>query len=269
MLIQDTSTSLRSYSDDHAVYNSFLPIDEHLALKNLSVVTDRIRDWMRQSFLKMNDSKTEIVIFGNQIQCSKITTTSMEVGDTSVNISPELTYLGVLLDENLTLKSHILNKAKRASYHLYRIRQIIKFLDLLAKQTLISSLVMSDLDFANAIFVNQPNSSIYPMQQIQNHIAKLIMNKHQLDSPTTIMRQLHWLPIKFRCEYKMLLHVYRCMTGQAPEYLQPETSSEEPSPDNMLCHWCDLPPDSLQQKKDIGMIVVSPQQVQGSGTAYL
>ena len=163
-IIQDTSTSLLGYADDHAVYSSFLPMDEHLALKNLSVVADKIRNWMRQSFLKMNHSKTEIVIFGTRGQCSKITATSIEVGDTSVNISPKLTYLGVLLNQNLMLKSHILKKAKRASYHPYRIRQIIKFLDLPAKQTLISSHVMSHLDYSNAIFVNLPNSSIYPMQ---------------------------------------------------------------------------------------------------------
>ena len=153
---------------------------------------------MRQSFLNMNDSKTEIVIFATWNECYKITTTSIDVGDISVNISPKLTYLGVLLDQYLTLKSHILTKAKRASHHLYSIRQIIKFLDLPAKQTLISSIVMSHLNYADAIFVGLPKSSIYPIQQIQNQAAKLIMNKHQLDSPTTIMRHLHWLPIRFR-----------------------------------------------------------------------
>ena len=61
-IIQDTSTSLLGYEDDHAVYNSFLPTDELLALRNLTEVTEKIRNWMRQSFLKMNDSKTEIVI---------------------------------------------------------------------------------------------------------------------------------------------------------------------------------------------------------------
>ena len=119
---------------------------------------------MRQSFLKMNESKTEIVMFETQNQCNKITTTAIDVGDTSVNISPELTYLGVLLDQHLTLTAHILTQAKKASYHLYRIRQIIKFLDPPVKQTLISSLVMSHLDYTNTIFVNLPNSSIYPMQ---------------------------------------------------------------------------------------------------------
>ena len=56
-IIQDTSTSLLGYADDHIVYNSFLPTDELLALNKLSEVTEKIRNWMRQSFLKMNDSK--------------------------------------------------------------------------------------------------------------------------------------------------------------------------------------------------------------------
>ena len=55
-IIQDTCISLIGYADDHVVYNSFLQIDEHQALKNVSVVTYKIRNWMRQSLLKMNES---------------------------------------------------------------------------------------------------------------------------------------------------------------------------------------------------------------------
>ena len=121
-IIQDTSTSLLGYTDDHTVYNSFLPRDEHLALEKLSVVMDKIKNWMRHSFLKMNDSKTEIVIFGTMNQLNKITMTVIDISDTAVNISPNLTYLGVLLDQNLMLKAHILSETKKASYHLYRIR---------------------------------------------------------------------------------------------------------------------------------------------------
>ena len=152
----------------------------------------------------------------------------MQVGETAVDISSDLNYLGVLLDQNLTLKSHILTKTKRAAYHLYRIRQIAKFLDLPAKKTLISSLVMSQLDYANAIFINLPHNSIHPMQRIQNQAAKLIMNRDRCESSTSTMRQLHWLPIGFRCKYKVLLLVYRCMNGQAPEYLQQKLSLKNP-----------------------------------------
>ena len=55
---------------------------------------------MKQSFLKVNNSKTEIVIFRTWNQHNKITTTSIDVGDTSVNISLELTYLDLLLNQS-------------------------------------------------------------------------------------------------------------------------------------------------------------------------
>ena len=135
-IIQGTSASMLGYADNHAVYKSFLPIDESSALESLTEVIMRIRNWMKHLFLKMNDLKTEIIIFRTNSQCNKITTTTMEVGETPVNISSELNYLGVLLDQNLTLKTHILTKTKRAAYHLYRIRQIVRFLDLPAKKHL-------------------------------------------------------------------------------------------------------------------------------------
>ena len=87
---------------------------------------------------------------------------------------------------------------------------------------------MSQLDYTNAIFINLPKNSIHPMQRIQNQVAKLIMNRDRYDSSTNTMRQLHWLPISYRCEYKVLLLVYRCINGQAPEYLQQKLSLRNP-----------------------------------------
>ena len=75
-IIQGTSTSLLGSADDHVVYESFLPADEFSALICLTEVMKRIRN-LRQSFLKMDDSKTEIVIFGTHSQCNKLTTTAM------------------------------------------------------------------------------------------------------------------------------------------------------------------------------------------------
>ena len=103
------------YADDHAVYKSFLPSNEDSALKELTELTMRIRDWMKSSFLKMNDSETELVIFGTQNQWNKIITTSMQVGETSVDISLDLNYLGVLLDQNLSLKSQHSHQGEESS----------------------------------------------------------------------------------------------------------------------------------------------------------
>ena len=109
------------------------------------------------------------------------------------------------------------------------------------------------LDYANAIFINPPNNSIHPMQRIQNQVAKLIMNRDRCESSISTMRQLHWLPISFRCKYKVLLLVYRCMNDQAPEYLQHKLTLKNPV--RITCSATErYPPDSIQQKEDLSRL---------------
>ena len=36
---------------------------------------------------------------------------------------------------------------------------------------------------------------------------------------TSVLKELHWLPIVRRFEYKMLLYTYKALNGLAPEYL--------------------------------------------------
>ena len=33
------------------------------------------------------------------------------------------------------------------------------------------------------------------------------------------MKGLHWLPISYRIQYKILLLVYKCLNGMGPDYL--------------------------------------------------
>ena len=62
-IIQGTSACTLGCADDHAVSKCILPIDESSALKSLTEVIMRITNWMKHLFLKMNDSKTEIVMY--------------------------------------------------------------------------------------------------------------------------------------------------------------------------------------------------------------
>jgi len=36
---------------------------------------------------------------------------------------------------------------------------------------------------------------------------------------TPLLFDLHWLPVKFRIDYKILLLVFKCLHGEGPEYL--------------------------------------------------
>ena len=57
-------------------------------------------------------------------------------------------------------------------------------------------------------------------QRIQNIAAKLILNRSKTDSATKAYYELHWLPIRARIEYKILLLVFKCLHNMVPKYLE-------------------------------------------------
>ena len=78
---------------------------------------------------------------------------------------------------------------------------------------------MSHLDYVNSAFIGLPASDINKMQRVQNAAAKFVLNVKRMDSSTEALKKLHWLPIKFRIRFKILLLVYKCLNGLAPSYL--------------------------------------------------
>ena len=49
--------------------------------------------------------------------------------------------------------------------------------------------------------------------------AKLVLNCSTMESSTCFLRNLHWLPIRARIEHKLLTMTYKCLKGEAPDYL--------------------------------------------------
>ena len=75
------------------------------------------------------------------------------------------------------------------------------------------------LDYGNALLAGLPPEHLKKLQRIQNIAARIITFTPRRGHITPILKQLHWLPIKHRIEFKILLHVFRCINGTAPRYL--------------------------------------------------
>ena len=214
--------NISGYADDHAIYNSFKPQPsiEKKVIAEQEKCLRSIRLWMSQNRLKMNDEKTEFMLIGHRAQLQKCKTKQIKVGPSSVSISDHIKYLGVLTDTELSFKQHIISKSKIAALNLRNIRCLRKYLTEASCKTLVQALVMSHLDYSNAIFTDLPSTTMEPAQRIQNFAAKVILNRQKYDSATDALYELHWLPIHQRCKFKTLLLVYKCLNDQAPEYLK-------------------------------------------------
>ena len=67
-------------------------------------------------------------------------------------------FLEVILDPHLTFKDHITNKSKIALYNISLIHKIRNFLTADQLKMLMFSLVLTQLDYSNAMLVNSPDA---------------------------------------------------------------------------------------------------------------
>ena len=77
--------------------------------------------------------------------------------------------------------------------------------------TVTMAVVISHIDYANALFVRLPDVDIKNLQAGQNITAKQVLGKAKYDSCTQCLQTLHWLPIKFRIIFKILTKVHKCL----------------------------------------------------------
>ena len=85
--------------------------------------------------------------------------------------------------------------------------------------SLIISLVMSRLDYGNAMLAGSPSYMFDKLQSVLNAAARLIFSKRRFESVTPLLRDLHWLRVPQCVEYKLPVIVYHCLHNLAPEYL--------------------------------------------------
>ncbi len=103
-------------------------------------------------------------------------------------------------------------------FALHNIRKIRPFLTEHAAQLLVQALVISRLDYCNALLAGLPSNTIKPLQMIQNAAARLVFNEPKRAHVTPLFVSLHWLPVAARIQFKTLMLAYRTTTGSAPSY---------------------------------------------------
>ena len=223
-VVQPSGLELNGFADDHSIRTTFRPskLDHTQELATIANIEDtmlKVKSWMDQVRLKLNESKTEFMYFGWPSQLGKCVTSTIDINGEDIARSEVTKYLGAHLDSALNFKNHVKTKCKAAMFNLQRIRAARKYLTRPACNKLMVSLVISHLDYANGLLGGLPKSTIDQLQRVQNIAAKIVLGKGRYDSSTRCLGELHWLPIKYRIEFKIITLVYKSLHGLAPPYL--------------------------------------------------
>ena len=206
------------YADDTQLYLSVKPMEHNKAKKQIEACIADIRIWMQQNKLKLNDSKTEILHVTSKNRKSD-NFPSLSTGESSSKPVETVRNLGVTMDNQLTMIDHVRNIAKTASYQIWRIGKIRSMLDKKSTEILMHAFVTSRIDYCNSLLTGLPSYLISHLQRIQNTAARVVTKTRKFDHISQVRKDLHWLPVSERIEYKVLLLTYKALHGEAPRYI--------------------------------------------------
>ncbi len=87
----------------------------------------------------------------------------------------------------------------------------------------------SRLDYSNALLGGCSARLINKLQMVQNAAARVLTRTRKYEHISPVLSTLHWLSIKHRIDFKILLMTYKALNGLAPQYLSELLSHYSPS----------------------------------------
>ena len=119
----------------------------------------------------------------------------------------------------MNLNKQINNVCKLSYFQLTKIRQIRKYISDSVAKKLIHAFISSSLDYCNSLYYGLPKYMIAKLQGVQNAAARLVTSVSKYEHITPSLRELHWLPVSFRVNFKIAILVFKCLNNMAPLYL--------------------------------------------------
>ena len=220
------------YADDTQLYISFKPRNDVVqteALKRLENCLVDIEAWMHQNMLKLNTDKTEVMLFASKHNSRHMNSISVQVGGSKIVSTNCVRNLGVMFDTTMSMEKQVISVCRSGYTQLRNIGRIRRYLTNDATKSLVHGLVTSRLDYCNALLHGLPDTMMTKLQRVQNTAARIVTRTARHDHITPVLKELHWLPVKYRVQYKLIVHTYKALYGQSPVYMRDMLEVYRPS----------------------------------------
>ena len=140
------------YADDTPLYIAVKPSTLELAIDSLSTCFKAVFDWNTCNKLQTNGGKTEVLRLTSRFVKNLSLGPQFMVAGVPVGITSETRNLGIIMDANFTLSSHVNDLCKKAFFFINSIDRIRKYLPLDPLKRLVNALVISHLDYCNSLW---------------------------------------------------------------------------------------------------------------------
>jgi len=220
-IIAQHGVQFHQYADDTQLHLAMRAGDTATGRLILAACTSDVKHWYMQNGLQLNPDKSESLVIGtsNQLQAATSSLATISVAGVDLPTAEHMKVLGVTLDRRLSFDQHVSAVARSCNFHAQAIRHIRPLLTRDLAATLTCSLILSRIDYCNAILHGAPVGCIRKLQRVQNNAAKIVCQASRRSHARPLLKELHWLPVVQRISYKVATLTYKIRQTSTPAYL--------------------------------------------------
>ena len=225
-IVQSHGLHIHAYADDIQVYGFCAPSKTSDLSDRLSACLDSLLAWFSSNRLQLNISKTKYMWCASRRRQQAFD--NIRLGSLFPPSVPRVKCLGVLLDSEVSFTTQVSRTVSTCFAFLRQIRSVRRSLTPSLLTTLVQSLVLSRLDYCISIFCGLPAAQLKRLQAVLHASARTIFGTRRFSSVTPLLRDLRWLPVQARIQFRLAVLAHRCHLGTAPpslsDLLQPVSS---------------------------------------------
>ena len=158
------------YADDTVLYSKKKSL--RLAQRELQEDLDGLSEWCINNDIYINVEKTKTMFFGSKARMNKIALPEFYINNTVLQRTQAYTYLGIKLDEQLSLETHANLVVKKVSQKVFQMTKIRPLLTKKAALLVYKNMILPILEYGD-IFLHSASQKIRKkLQTLQNKALK-------------------------------------------------------------------------------------------------
>ena len=186
---------VKAYADDTQLLVRAKSVEE-LKVK-IEETINEAQGWYLNNSLKINPTKTGVVIFGRKRNDLTKINIKVKEGNTIsfIQNSMKMKILGVIVDQDLTWESHIKSVKSKTCRVISNLARTTSCLPLRSRRTLYDALVTPHFSYGDVVWDGTSCGLAKDLQKAGNFAAKSLLGSKKRDSATEALRKINMMPL--------------------------------------------------------------------------
>ena len=216
--------SYHEYADDTTEYKNSTVENLNESIQEINSDMERVSTYCKNNILTLNEGKCEFMLIGSKNAIKKANDLILNpiiINNKPIKRVPFAKSLGLTYDEILSWNKQVNICIGRAISRFKEFANCKRILNFESKKTLCESMVLSQFNYADIVYMNMCKLTQYKIQKIQNMCIRFVYNykKYNLVSISGLRKKLGWFSMSERRVSHGLTLMFKIVNGMAPNYL--------------------------------------------------